>query len=291
MNPLNVFKRLLPLFLIAGFFFVPWFLQGGGQELLLWVQFDQETGTKKLSNGRPAPGNATPGQYYEWEDGRLKPESQWRSPLDVLIAYRGGEAGRVEFSHERHFALLGEKSCTKCHDDSVGLGEKDRKRPSLAPDSSREAHGEASLGRFCTHCHDGKTKASDLTPRAPSRLKDPIFTAFQTGKEESCLRCHAPRSHGEDYTGRHGDAAEHGQENCVRCHRGADHRSSGDRSMAMDFREAQFQLMQNPENQGAFQKTLPPIFCAYCHNRDDEAWESKESFFHSERESREREDD
>lgn len=262
------------LFLIipAGFIFAE-----RGEELF-WIKYDPETKKMELSNGQSVPSSAIPGQFYEREYGGLEREKQWRSPLDIIYDYKGGSEGRVVFSHERHFSLLGEKSCSKCHDDSVGLGDKGIVRESHAKQPNLEAHGEKSTGRFCATCHNGKTTAGSLSKNLPAGIptSTPVFDANKTGQSQDCNRCHTPRDHGSDYTNFHGEDAEHGRgSNCLTCHRGADRITSAQQNQAIAFRDAQLQLINDPENETLFKKTLPPVFCAYCHNSDGKAWEKR----------------
>ncbi len=254
---------------------IPFTILLADREELFWVKVSEETGTLKLSDGRSAPPGAVAGQYYESEKGRLKPEKQWRPPLDILYEYKGGTEGRVVFSHERHFSFTGNKKCSTCHDDSFGLGESGMERKSQAP-AGKESHASESLGRFCSSCHNGETKFSEVTGQTPETIKpdQTIFTAFSSGRKEDCSRCHAPSDHGRDFTDFHGEEAEHGSaSSCLKCHRGSESVSPLHRRMALDFRNAQLTLVKDPENKPAFSKVLPPVFCMYCHNSDSEPWE------------------
>ncbi len=253
----------------------------GGQEILAWVTLD-ESGNKKLSNGAPAPAGAIPGQFYEIERGRLKMEKQWRSPLDMLFKYNVGRTGRVEFSHERHFSVLGEKKCSSCHDDSKGLGEKGNVRISNVKSGEKEAHNNKSLGRFCAGCHDGAKDTNSVSAASASLgVSGKIFSANKGRDPESCNRCHAPANHRSDFTNRHGELAEHSRSNeCASCHRGADHISSNEQNQARQYKQAQLQLVNNPENETAFKIIGPANFCAYCHKTDSKPWEKeRKSYF------------
>lgn len=263
---------LIPAFISLA---VPALLLAEGSEMLIWVKYDQDTQKLSMSDGRSrVPKGAVPGDFYESERGRMKREGQWRSPLDLIYEYDGGKEGRVVFSHERHFGLTGEKSCSKCHDDSVGLGDKDKIRPSKASSKSAESHNSKSIGRFCSTCHDGKTEVADISRTAPREVQGAIFSANKTSDQNSCSRCHTPRSHGRDYTNRHGEVAEEGRgEDCSSCHRGADRFDRSHQNQAKDFKAAQLQLIKDPENETAFKKILPSGFCYYCHNSDQKAWE------------------
>ncbi|MGC8904605.1 cytochrome c3 family protein [Thermus sp.] len=239
----------------------------------LFVRYDPEKGVAFLSDGSPLPPGlqAVPGQYVEVKGGRLKPTRAWQPPQDLVKVFAPQNAARVVFSHERHFAALGAKgtTCQTCH----ALLDRDRAWKSLAPSPSLEPHGPRSLGRFCATCHDGKTRASTL-PKASPPVDATIFTAFGRPKDQACARCHAPKDHGQDFTSRHGEVAEHGGgQRCTACHRGAGSVSPEALALARAFQEAQLALIRNPEDGKAFNRVLPNNFCAYCHGLDGKAWE------------------
>ncbi len=262
-------KRVgLLLFLLLGL------VAASGAGRYLWVQVDPETGERRLSDGEPLPasiaGRVVPGQYVEVKRDKIKPKRQWRPPLDIEKTFYPEEASRVVFSHERHFAALGAKAptCETCH---ATLDEQ-KTWPSLAPSATLEPHGETSQGRFCATCHDGKTRISEIEGARPP-VDAVVFTAFGRAGDRSCQRCHAPRDHGRDYTDRHGDAAEHGGDRaCGDCHRGAAAITPPEIAQAKAFFEAQMRLLANPEDDAAFNVTLPNNFCAYCHGLDLKAW-------------------
>lgn len=249
-------------------------LAGDENEIYLWVRYDAEKGQASLSDGTPLPslGSLTPGQYVEWEKGRLKPKRQWRPPNDIQITYPSkAGASRVVFSHERHFAALGVKECTLCH---TRLDE-NKTWPSRAPSPDLEPHAAASLGRFCANCHNGRTRPADLEGTHPP-VNMPIFTALGRKGSSSCSQCHAPRDHGLDFTSRHGEVAEHGGGAfCTDCHRGARGISPAELAHGKAFIQAQMVLLQNPDDEKSFQATLPNNFCAYCHLPDGKAWRRK----------------
>lgn len=240
----------------------------------LWVQVDPETGERRLSDQSPLPPSlavrVVPGQFVEKEGGRLKPKRTWRPPLDLERTFTPPDASRVVFSHERHFAALGAKgtTCETCH---TALDEQ-KTWPSLAPSAALEPHKETSLGRFCATCHDGKTRISEIEGAHPP-VDAVVFTAFGQPGAKSCNRCHAPKDHGEDFTSRHGEWAEHGGGRaCADCHRGATAIAPAEIAQARTFQQAQLRLLANPEDDAAFNATLPNNFCAYCHGTDLKAW-------------------
>ena len=228
----------------------------GGDTGSDWVHVNSTTGSNQLANGTPLPASLTPGQFLrgsrtgDWQERR-----QWRPPHDILRAWTGG-IGRVTFSHERHFAALKGKQCAMCHDGKLGLG-RATTRTSFAPTGTTDSHKETSLGRFCSNCH-----------RPDSKLKP--FTALGTPDAPTCRRCHAPADHGLDFTRGHHDRAEHGAAHCAQCHNGANAvLSPAAREQARQFRAAQLELAQNKGGPDAFAKTLPNVFCAYCHGTDE----------------------
>ncbi|WP_038056680.1 cytochrome c3 family protein [Thermus amyloliquefaciens] len=248
----------------------------GEGERYLYVRWDAEKGQALLSNGTPLPPGVSllPGQYVEWEGGRLKPKGQWQPPQDLVRVYTPREASRVVFSHERHFAALGAKgsTCETCH---TAL-DKNKTWKSLAPSPALEAHSPTSLGRFCATCHDGRTRPASLEGgRSP--LKDPIFTAFGRRGDAFCSQCHAPKDHGLDFTQGHGDKVEHGgARECAACHRGVYAFPSQEAQQVRAFQKAQLDLIRNPEDEKAFNVVLPANFCAYCHGLDGKAWNRKD---------------
>lgn len=235
----------------------------------LWVQ-----GEMRLSNGDPLPpelaGRVVPGQYLELEGGRFEPKRAWRPPLDLTKTFEPADASRVTFSHERHFAALGAKAttCETCHRTL----DEQKTWESLTRDPTLEPHGETSLGRFCASCHDGKTEIAAIEGANPPK-SDVVFTAFGRTGDPSCNRCHAPKDHGQDFTDRHGDIVERsGRRSCADCHRGALGIAPAEIDQARAFYHAQMRLLQNPEDEAAFNVTLPNNFCAYCHGTDLKAW-------------------
>jgi len=240
----------------------------------LWVQVDPETGTWRLSSGEPLPPElrqrVVPGQYLELENGRLEPKRMWRPPLDLTKTFAPEDASRVVFSHERHFAALGAKgeTCETCHRTL----DEQKTWESLAENPALEPHGETSLGRFCATCHDGKTEIAAIEGANPPK-NDLVFTAFGRPGDASCNRCHAPKDHGPDFTARHGDAVEYGGRwACADCHRGTLQITQAEVEQARAFYHAQMRLIENPEDDAAFNVTLPNNFCAYCHGLDQKAW-------------------
>ncbi|WP_243090065.1 cytochrome c3 family protein [Thermus neutrinimicus] len=261
-------RRLWPVLLLG-------LALAGEGERYLYVRWDAEKAQAFLSNGAPLPPGVSliPGQYVEVKYGQLKPKKQWQAPQDLVKVFQPKEASRVVFSHERHFAALGAKgsTCDTCH---TALDE-NKAWKSLAPSPALEAHGANSLGRFCATCHDGKTHPGRVAG-SQSSLKDPIFTAFGRKGDASCGQCHAPKDHGQDFTQGHGDKAEHGgARECATCHRGALSISAKEVAQVQAFQKAQLALIQNPEDEKAFNLVLPANFCAYCHGLDGEAWDRK----------------
>lgn len=243
-------------------------------ERYLFVRYDSEKGQATLSDGTPLPPGlgVVPGQYVEVEGGRIKPKKMWQPPQDLVKTYLPQGAGRVVFSHERHFAALGAKgaTCQTCH----GVLDRGRIWPSLAPSKALEPHGPASLGRFCATCHDGKTRASAIPgARPPVDLR--VFSALGPKGDATCAQCHAPRDHGMDFTSFHGEVAERGSERCAQCHRGARSVTPQELAQVRAFQEAQLALIRNPEDEKAFNQVLPNNFCAYCHGLDGKAWKER----------------
>jgi len=240
----------------------------------LWVKVNPDSGRLELSNGQPLPaslkGQVVPGQFLE---GGRWPTRTWRPPMDIEKTFKPESASRVVFSHERHFAALGAKgaACESCHQQLSDV----TTWPSLAPSPSLEPHGPKSIGRFCASCHDGQKQIQDVAAKIPG-AKPPVnatlFSAFGKKGDESCSRCHVPKDHGQDFTPWHGDIAEGGAASCADCHRGATAISAKELNQVQDFFHAQLSLWKNPENDQAFNQTLPNNFCAYCHGIDQKAW-------------------
>jgi hypothetical protein len=223
---------------------------------LAWVEYDSATKTTKLSTGAPADSALTPGQYVG--------HREWRSPLDIIVAFPATNGvSRVAFSHERHFGALGAKNCKACHAEDKGLGS-GNPLPSFAATPALEPHGARSRGRFCANCHRENFTAKQIEGATPPG-NAALFSALGHKGDETCNRCHVPVSHGADFTGRHGDQAEHGAKKCATCHRGAGAMTKADQTQAQAYREAQLALVKNSEDTAAFQKVLPNSFCAYCH--------------------------
>ncbi|WP_243028731.1 cytochrome c3 family protein [Thermus albus] len=253
------------------FLFLSLVMAGTG-ERYLYVRWDAEAGRALLSDGSPLPPGVrlVPGQYVEVEGGRLKPKEAWRPPQDLEKVFQPQGAGRVVFSHERHFALLGAKgsTCETCH----RVLDQNQTWRSRAPSPALEPHGPNSLGRFCANCHDGKTQATAI-PGAKPPIREAVFTAFGKKGDTSCGQCHAPQDHGPDFTSRHGDIAEkQGNRTCATCHRGSLGLTPREMDQARAFQVAQLALIRNPEDERAFNQVLPPNFCAYCHGLDGKAW-------------------
>lgn len=242
-----------------------------GYKQLAWVKIDSD-GKAVLSTGAPASPDLKPGQIVALRNGHYQALAQWRPPQDIEKLFTSTKARRVVFSHERHFAALGLKTCETCHADAKGLGQK-IERPSLATATSLEPHSPTSLGRFCASCHDGKTSSAQIEAAKPA-VSVKVFSAMGS-QGGSCDRCHAPASHGSDFTAIHGEFAEDGG-NCTACHRGGAVISQKQLGQALAFVSAQLTLVKDSENQAAFQKTLPNNFCAYCHSTDRELWQNKE---------------
>ena len=244
---------------------------------LVWVRVNPDTRQLELSNGLPLPENlkkrVVPGQYLALGPGWVGLTRGWRPPNDIVKTFAPKDAGRVVFSHERHFAALGAKAaaCTTCHQD-LKTG---KSWPSKAPKPTLEPHGPKSLGRFCASCHDGKKRIRAIASRIPGAsppLDGTLFPAFGTRGAKSCQRCHAPKNHGKDFTPWHMESAEGGAGRCATCHRGADRITQAEIGKARKFFQSQLTLVQSPENAGAFNATLPNNFCAYCHGIDLRAW-------------------
>ncbi|MDH5657693.1 MAG: hypothetical protein OEZ34_17390 [Spirochaetia bacterium] len=234
----------------------------GEDDLLLWVQLDSKSGKTIFSDGSFAPEDALPGQFYEKGNGRFEKEKQWRNPLDIVVSYKSGKAGRVKFSHDRHFAAIKKTNCSICHEGDTQIGK--TVFPSFSPTASLEPHGSQSVGRFCSKCHGG----------AGSAFTTKTFNSFGKKGDLHCAGCHTPENHGMDYTSSHGEyAAYGGQIKCRECHKGADLSSPSERKQAMAFKKSRLLLMKNPEHEAAFQILLPDNFCRYCHIEDTKAWE------------------
>ncbi len=194
-----------------------------------------------------------------------------RPPDDVVVRFPAGGAGnpgRVEFSHVRHFGALAEKRCAACHSPEMGL----LTSPSYASrtaDPALDPHGPKSLGRYCATCHDGSTRLSQ-TGALAGRADTAVFTAARTGDAGSCLRCHAPRDHGADFTARHGDVAERsGGQACLGCH--AQDWRPRDRQAQAALLAAERTLAAKPDDPAAALVVGPNNTCVYCH-RTDRKW-------------------
>ncbi|GIW24351.1 cytochrome c3 family protein [Meiothermus sp.] len=261
---------LLHLGGLIGLALLGWAALAEGYKQLAWVKVEEKGGLV-LSNGAKAPVGAKPGQFVALKNGGAKLLAQWRSPQDIEVAWASKGVGRVVFSHERHFSAIGVKQCETCHAEEKGLG-KNTTWPSLVTGLEAEPHKPQSLGRFCATCHDGKTTAASL-PEAKPPVPLKIFSAMGKGGA-SCDRCHAPASHGTDFTPIHGEFAEDGA-NCSSCHRGGAQISPRDLGQAMAYIKAQLKLVKDSEDTASFQKTLPNNFCAYCHAADRELWQEK----------------
>lgn len=243
-----------------------------------WVrQVDPAAGTIQ-ANGQTIPardirvtgGPLEPGAFVSVENGRIKVKAQRPPADDQIIRFpaKGSEnPGRSEFSHLRHFNALGEKQCKTCHSPEMGL----LTSPSYAShasDPALEPHGPKSLGRYCGTCHNGTTRLGQVGALA-GRPDAPIFTAARTGDPRSCERCHAPADHGNDFTARHGDIAEHrGARACLACH--AQAWGPADRRLHTDLLAAERILKANPDDPKAALAVGPNNFCVYCHRRDTE---------------------
>jgi Cytochrome c7 and related cytochrome c len=236
-----------------------------GSKSLAWVLFDPTTNGFRLSNGDSFTNTANldPGQFVEITGSVVKSLEQWRSPNDIEKRYTT-TAGRVNFSHERHFGALGGKNCIACHADEKGLA-KGEPIESKAPTVALEPHGATSTGRFCSGCHNASTKASEAAGGQP-KLNVTIFTSFGQKDSASCNRCHTPASHGADFTANHPDlVSAAGIGSCTTCHRGGKDISLQALGQAKTFVHAQQNLARNPQDTSAFAATLPNQFCSYCH--------------------------
>lgn len=236
---------------------------------LTWVEYDPVTLTNRYSTGGIAPATLTPGQYVRpGRGGESRARGEWRPPQDLLVKFPPTNGlTRVEFSHERHFGALGVKNCKVCHHD-LGTGLPLR---SWAASPDLEPHGARSRGRFCATCHHANFTANQIIGvQPPGNIT--LFTALGHRGDPTCNRCHAPADHGADYTGSHGDRAEHGAANqCSTCHRNAGAITAADRAQKGAYRTAQLTLHKNPADTAAFQKVLPNSFCTYCHGNPGRA--------------------
>jgi hypothetical protein len=240
-----------------------------GSKSLAWVLFDPSTSTYKLSNGNSFINNDKfePGQFVEITGSVVRSLEQWRSPSDIEKRYTTS-AGRVNFSHERHFGALGGKNCIACHADEKGLA-KGEPIESKAPSVELEPHGVTSTGRFCSGCHNANTKAKDAAGGQP-KLNVTIFTSFGKKDNASCNQCHTPASHGADFTANHPDLVSVvGVETCTTCHRGGKTINLQALGQARTFVHAQRKLAKDPSDTSAFAATLPNQFCSYCHANEE----------------------
>jgi len=243
-----------------------------GYKQLAWVRWDSDKGVAVFSNGAKVVDSIKPGQFAAFRDGSYKALPQWRPPQDIELTWTSQSFRRAVFSHERHFAAIGVKHCETCHADDKGLG-KNTPWPSLAPSPDLEPHKATSIGRFCSSCHNGVKSASQIDVSNPP-IQTRIFSAFGKAGDSTCDRCHAPASHGADFTAIHGEFAQDGAQ-CTSCHRGGANISPQMLGQALAFVQAQLKLTQNSEDTAAFQKTLPNHFCTYCHAPDRELWQEK----------------
>jgi mono/diheme cytochrome c family protein len=236
-----------------------------GSKSLAWVTLDPTTNTYRLSNGDgfTNTANLEPGQFVEISGSAVRGLEQWRSPNDIEKRYNTS-AGRVNFSHERHFGALGGKNCIACHADEKGLA-KNEPIQSKAPSADLEPHAVTSTGRFCSGCHNANTKAADAAGGQP-KLNVTIFSSFGKTDNASCNMCHVPASHGADFTANHPDlVGATGVNSCNTCHRGGKEISLQALGQAKTFVHAQQKLAHNPQDESAFAARLPNQFCSYCH--------------------------
>jgi nitrate/TMAO reductase-like tetraheme cytochrome c subunit len=254
------------LALIAALLIFSGAILAAAPRVIAWVQFSAATNSYKLSNGSALNNtdHLEPGQFVAVNGSSVAGLEQWRSPSDIEKRWFS-EAGRVNFSHERHFGALGGKNCVTCHADEKGLG-KGEEFVSLAPSADLESHATRSTGRFCESCHNGSAKAAQQMEGGQPKLNVTIFTAFGRTGNASCSGCHVPASHGADFAPLHASiVGSSGVNTCTTCHRGGFEISLDALGQAKTFVHAQQQLSKDPQNQGAFSKTLPNQFCAYCH--------------------------
>ena len=242
---------------------------------ILWVKYDAETREASLSNGEPLTQRIPPGQFVSVGGEGVRARREWRPPQDIEKRYTPPRDGRVVFSHERHFAALGAKDCKACHAEQKGLGS-GKPFLSFAASPAAEPHGEKSEGRFCANCHKDNTKSGAIEGAKPP-VSVELFSAVGKAGDASCAHCHTPADHGLDFTGGHGDRAEHGAARCVECHRGATSITPAELAQATHFRAAQATLIQTPDDKAAFEHTLPNNFCAYCHSLDGKPWKGEGS--------------
>ncbi len=244
---------------------------GSGEANLAWVLPNTEAAKgSKLSNGASVDSTIAPGQWVELLAGGAKPLAQWRPPSDIEKRWFPKNAGRVSFSHERHFGMIGSKNCLTCHADEKGMGSTDA-RPSLAAVPQLEPHGEHSLGRFCASCHNGVQQAASIEGAKPTQNVT-IFSATGKTGDASCSHCHVPASHGSDFVPSHKVFASSNVQQCSACHRGNQEISRKLFGQAKEFVAAQQQLLKNPDDTAAFSHTLPNQFCTYCHITQNDFW-------------------
>lgn len=213
------------------------------------------------------------GAFVEVEAQRITVKPQ-RLPLADRVSQFSapgpGHLGRVGFSHLRHFNALGEGQCTTCHTTEGELVW--RRAEDLAGAPGSEAHSSTSLGRFCQTCHDGVTRLSQVGVRRyrPERV---VFTAMKTALATSCLRCHVPQEHGDDFTLGHGEVAKRGgKAACQTCH--SQDWTPEDRQAQADFLATEPAWLAFPEATGPALVAGPNNFCVYCH-RIDATWQEQ----------------
>jgi c(7)-type cytochrome triheme protein len=205
-------------------------------------------------------GPLEPGVFVKVDKGRVKVKPQRPPAGDEVIRYPAKDAqnpGRVEFSHLRHFNALGTKDCKACHSPEMKLLESGGTAVSTS-----DPHAATSRGRFCASCHDGQKAVSTV-----ERAGVAVFTTAKTRDAASCQRCHAPADHGQDFTPRHGEIAEHGSgAACSACHRQS--WTAKDRELQAALLAAEGLRKTNPDDPQAARAVGPNNFCVHCHRAD-----------------------